>query len=323
MRKIYQGTLDSIKQSPQAITHDMVKNDDDTIPIKRNTDDEYPVRICGLGYLENGKLAMADSNNRKLIVIDPKNKLIVLEKKLGKEPRAMTAMNGNEIAITFPYKEEIQVYIINSNGNKKSMEINEGKTICLSKIGLPRLKPFSISFDKDVFAVEVGEGEDGRIVIIDNKDNSVRHRITPNAFFTGHTIRLALDMSNEGQLFISAMGIKMVSCIDFKNEEKCSISIPSPRSIIMIPDEHSNSKSIILSSRRCNAIYRLNQDTYEEKILQSLEGSKIDSPRYIAYHEKGGKLCVQVVKNSTEDELAIFDLQISEQPDQNTPMIID
>lgn len=312
MRKINAGILDSIGQKTETSNEHLEKKYDESIFVTQNHDDKFPVRICGIGFVENGTLTVVDSNNRQMMVFHPKNKSNVLREKLLNEPRAMTSMNGNEIAITFPFKNIIQVYAIISNKNKKSMEVKQGKTIYLSKIGLTGKKPFSIAFDNDVFAVEVGEGEDGTIAIIDNKRNLVRHTIKPRAFFTGHTIRLALDMTGEGQIFVSAMGIKMVSCIDFNEEEKCSISIPSPRSIVMIPSKYSDRKSIILSSRRCNALYRINYQTYEDEILRG--GGGVNSPRYIAYHEKGNKLCVQVVKNSKEDELAIFELKISEQP---------
>lgn len=322
MKKIYEGTLDSTVKSTEPVNKFLEKME--TIEVPEN-EGKFPVRICGIAFLENGTLTVVDTNNNNLIVFHPHDRLNVLTKKLQDQPRSMTSMTESEIAITFPYDQKIQIYKIVLDENENTMKVEEVKKIYLpdinlSDIGLPNQRPFSITFDKldkGFFAVEVGEGVDGIIAIIENNEtNSVKHTINPNAFFTGHTIRLALDMSNRGKLFISALGTKMVSCIDLYSNEQWSTSIPSPRSIILIPEEYNPGKRIILSSRRCNAIYGLSHETGESEILR---GSK--SPRYMAYYEKEKKLCVQVEKTTNKDMLVIFELTFPEKIESTIPLL--
>ena len=118
----------------------------------------------------------------------------------------MTKLYDNRVAISFPHEREIRLYDI---FNKS---VNLSKTIDLQSIG----KPFSISYHKKHFAVEIGEGKNGGISIINGygKVKSSVPNVRSFAFFTGNTIRLALDMKNRC-IFVSALGSKSVHCIDF------------------------------------------------------------------------------------------------------------
>lgn len=299
--------------------------------------DTDPVRICGLCYLADGTVVAVDGNNYKLIVFKSNGQQP--KEQLEHEPCSMTAMTGNEIAVTFPYQKQIRIYKINLTTTKIIDSKDEPNIIDnVSVDDLRKRKPFSIAYNKGYFAVEVGEGEDGMILIIDIYHKKVMKKIRCDfAYFTGHTIRLGLNVTintkNEnvgGRLFVSAMSIKMVSCLnlDHVNSEKLwHISDPSPRSII-VPDDDSLGEHIILSSRRSNTIYQLNQNNGSYKSLKVQDNSKINSPRYIAYHSNTNKLCVLVVKDEKnkeekyEDELCFYEFQ-NPQQNESSPLVDD
>ena len=111
----------------------------------------------------------------------------------------MTQVYDNSVPVSFPHEREIRLYDI---FNKS---VNLSKTIDLQSIG----KPFSISYHKKHFAVEIGEGKNGGISIIHGygKVKCSVPNVRSFAFFTGNTIRLALDMKNS-RIFVSALGTK-------------------------------------------------------------------------------------------------------------------
>lgn len=263
--------------------------------------DTDPVRICGICYLADDMVVIGDGNNQNMIAF--KTGEIQMQQKLENEPNAMTAMTGNEFAVTFPYQRYIKIYqlILNSTTNTyTALEINS--------IDTPG-KPFSIAYNHKKFAVEIGEGEDGFFIIYD-----IDHKVISKpmkckfSFFTGHTIRLAL---NRNRIFVSATGRKMVICYDLEGNKIWHQSIPGPRAII-VPEDDSLVDKIVLSSRRCNAIYTLDKKNGNYEILKA----KINSPRYMGYNSVTKTLCVLVMNEVTfVDELAFFkfkDIELNE-----------
>lgn len=279
---------------------------------KKKTDD--PVRICGMSYVEDGRIVLVDSNNRQIIVFKLKKEQIKL--KLVEEPRGMTAMTGNLFAITFGYQMVIQIYEIFEDNIIVKENIN------LPKLGLRNVKPFSIAFDKDVFAVEIGEGDDGKIIIL--KNEKIHESISNKnnfAFFTGNTIRLALNVNNqnplEGHVFVSAMSKKMVSCVDFKGNRLWSVPVPSPRGIIVVPEDFYPGRNLVLCSRRCSVIYGLSKDDGSDEVL--LAKGKIKSPRFVSYNSNDRLLCIQVEKKGfDEDELQVFEIRLPSSAEGNS-----
>lgn len=290
--------------------------------INDENDNTDPIRICGIGYLSDGTIVAVDRMNCTLFIFRSNQKH--LKEHLTDEPCAMTAMTGNEIAITFSHTKYIRILKINFSDTKKNDIMIEHNIINMHSLGLPKLKPFSIAHNKGYFAVEVGEGEDGMIIIVDISRKQVLKKIRCEfAYFTGHTILLALKMHEvndavKGLLFVSAISIKMVSCLDFNGNILWQTSVPSPRSII-VPDDNSLDGNIILSSRRCNAIYQLNERDGKVRILTR---DQIKSPRYIAYHFNKNKICALVSNDTTdEDELAVFEFRYHTQIDSTSLLI--
>jgi hypothetical protein len=78
------------------------------------------------------------------------------------------------------------------------------------------VKTLSISYNKKHFAVEIEEGKNGGIFIINGYGRVISSvpNVSSFAFFTGNTIRLALNMENR-RIFFSALCKKSVHCIDF------------------------------------------------------------------------------------------------------------
>jgi hypothetical protein len=162
------------------------------------------------------------------------------------------------------------------------------KTTNLKSIG----KPFSISYSKEHFAVEIGEGNNGGIVIINEDGRLICSVPTDNSFasFTGNTIRLALDMENS-HIFVSALGRKSVHCIDFDGHIVWCKAIPSPRGIVFIP-EASSDMNMIVASKQWNIIYKMNSQNGTDKIITA-EGL-IKGPRHMDYNIKKKLLCVEI-----------------------------
>ena len=193
----------------------------------------------------------------------------------------MTKLYDNRVAISFPHEREIRLYDIFN----KSVHLS--KAIDLQSIG----KPFSISYHKKHFAVEIGEGKNGGISII-NGYGKVKCSV-PNvrsfAFFNGNTNRLALDMKNS-RIFVCALGNKSVHCIDFDGYIVWCNAAPSPRGIVFIP-EASSKMNMIVASNHWNIIYKMNSHNGTDKIITA-EGL-IKGPRHMDYNKKK-LLCAEI-----------------------------
>ncbi|CAC5392026.1 unnamed protein product [Mytilus coruscus] len=304
MMIIYQGPPTLSTQKSEQNIQNMKHLYNISITKEENGD---PVRICGISYIEDGRIVIVDSNNRKLIVFKVGKEQLRLP--LKEEPRSMTAVTGNRIAITFAYTMEIRIYQIFEETITDDPEI-----INLPSLELRNLKPFSIAFDKGFFAVEIGEGDDGRVIILDNtKIHTTIFNHNKYAFFTGNTIRLALEVKThdplEGHIFVSAMSKKMVSCVDFKGNKLWTVPVPSPRGLVIVPEECTSGKNMVLCSRRCSAIYGLSKNDGTDEIL--LAKGRIKSPRFVAYNSSDRLLCIQVAKGNDEDELTIYEFSIT------------
>lgn len=246
--------------------------------------DELPARICGISVLPNDQVVIADSNNRKLKVLTGKNE----EPKsisFTDEPRGMTGMFDYQVAVTFPHNRKIRIFDVNN--------VNPKETFDMGTHG----KPFAISYNNELFAVEIGERDDGCIIIL-TLGGSVHRKILSAkkyAYFTGHTIRLALDKSKE-HVFISAMSKKAVTCLDFKGNMIWTQQFTSPRGISFV---HGHGK-LFLASKRPNKVYEVNAANGYGFALAS--HGDIMSPRYIAYSQAKSKMYVQVIHGDDEDD---------------------
>lgn len=251
-----------------------------TIPSENRSDPKFPTpRICGVSFLADGRIVVVECNYRELKIYSQNT--LMFKHSLNIEPKGMAKLNDSIIAITFPYEREIRLY----NITNKSVE--DVRTITIS-FG----KPFSIAYNNKHFAVEIGEGDDGVIVII-NEHGEVLHTIkNTNAFayFTSNTIRLALDIDKR-KIFVAALSKKAVSCVDYGGNILWSKAIPSPRGIVFIPEIQSES-NVIIASKRWNLLFKMNSDDGKNDIITA--GGHLKGPRYIDYYLRDKLLCVQV-----------------------------
>lgn len=303
--------------------------------VSMKTQSSDKLTICGLSFISDGRLVVIDMCNRKLLVYMQNTQQFSVQ--LIDEPRAMTFVTDNIIAITFGCKMRIRLYqILETN-------INNLITINLSNLDM---KPFSIAYDKSVFAVEVGEGNNGNIIFLDKnvmlaespnnynsylydedlspvevadgmfdkciilKQASIRADmpdVIDFAFFTGNTMRIALEVKTtnpfKGCIYISALSKQMVICMDFQGTCKWYEPIPSPRGIHLVKQGYSHNKHLIVASKRNNTIYGLNKVTGCTEVL--LDASKIQSPRFISYDCNERLLCSQEL----ESDFSIFSVK--------------
>ena len=177
------------------------------------------------------------------------------------------------------------MYVIHDQDSKIRLE----NTFSVSSIG----KPFSISYNSDHYAVEIGEEEDGMIFILDSNCEET-YRI-PNThgygYFIGHTIKLCLN-KQESCVYVSAMSKTEISSIKFGGSVNWYIDVPSPRGVLLIPGTPVFGMNLVLIGRRGNTIYQVNRENGSKNILKT--GREISGPRYIAYEPIENLLCVQL-----------------------------
>lgn len=263
------------------------------------------VRICGIAFLSDCRVVVGDNYNYRLVVFDGKELNFMYDLKY--EPRGIAQLTGNEIAVTFADQYQIRIYKIENKDALLTRLIDFKKEKSLEK-----LKPFSIAYDNNRFVVEAGEGDDGCIVLLDyegvwlktiNIKNNLVH-------FCGHTIRMALDMSRngdtltDGQIFISAISRMSVSCIDLEGNEIWTTILTDPRGIVVIKEVTKSKKNLIVASKACSAIFRLNKHDKKDEPL--LAKGDVINPRYIAYHADKNLLCVHITTDTHEQQLLLY-----------------
>lgn len=248
------------------------------------------VRIRGVALLPDGRIVIADYANRELHVFNLEGK-VDFRKKLQKEPRGLVRIDENNIAVTFAYEKEIYLFSIHSY-----RAVNY-KIFDLKDIG----KPFSIAYDNKHFLVEVGEREDGKLVIFD--EDASETTVIPNnkyAHFTGNSIDLGLNMDQE-EVYLSSINNKAVYCFSINGETKWVASVPIPQGITAIRNSSSESRIILVTNKNgphtlyemCSSDGRTHMMEYKDPVL---------SPRYITSTtiDESMFLCVEVAKRHLE-----------------------
>lgn len=255
------------------------------------------VSICGIAFLEDDTVVIVDENNRTLIAFKSKEEKLI--KNLQKKPKAITAMTGNEFAVTYPEENCIQIYNLTQNKMKNTFRMLKVNTIKIHD------KPFSIAYHHGTFAIDVVEGNDGVIFIFDIYKNIMIHKIHINiTLYTRHRLRLALDRN---RIFVSDMDKDFVYCYDYEGSKLWCQSISGPGDII-VPEEDSFGETILLSSRTC--IYELQKHNGTPKIIKARV--QISLSRYMAYNSN--KRTLLVAKSiSNEDELSLYKFIDSEE----------
>lgn len=242
--------------------------------------DKEVTSVRGIAILTNGYIVVADYKNRSLKLFN-KDLTFVSAKDMKDEPRGMAyILPDDQVAVTFSDKKEVRLFKFESNKIRthKSFKMKE--------------KPFSIGYHKNYLAIEVGEGDDGAIHIVDinGKQRAVIPGFTRSyGQFTGNTIRLALDYAKE-LVFVCDVVKERVHCLNFLGTLKWSVHVESPRGIILHEDH------LFIASSESHKIYQMSAD---DGVLYMLfdEDNRIKRPRYIAFQPKLKTLAVEIDGN--------------------------
>ncbi|XP_071169190.1 uncharacterized protein [Mytilus edulis] len=235
-------------------------------------------RIRGMTILQDGRLLVIDSKNKCLKVFKPEWYELLTKKELTDEPRGIAAVSQDEVVITFADKKEVRIYKIDKVNNlwkERSFGIKD--------------KPFSISYSRRSFAIELGEGDDGEIAVTDfngNITHLVRGQNSSFGQFTGNTIRLVHD-NDRKLVFIANVSDGYIHCVDYKGEVKWVNKINTPRGVAL--HEH----TLFVASKADNKIYQINATNGHMYSLLS-DTDRINQPRYIAVQATHDKLAVEV-----------------------------
>ncbi|VDI79663.1 Hypothetical predicted protein [Mytilus galloprovincialis] len=243
--------------------------------------DKHVTGIRGMVIFEDGRLIVIDSKNRCLKIFSPPWFDFVLRHSFSDEPRGVTISGKDEVAITFPDKREVRRFSINTENKvstQKTFEVRE--------------KPFSISHSKETFAIEMGEGKDGCIIITD-MDGNLKNLISGIrrnfGQFTGNTIRLAHDHKTS-TVFIVDLVNECVNSVNYEGNIKWTIKVNSPRDLDLHEDV------LFVASKSDNSVVQMRAD--DGHITQLLTTKDdINQPRFIWHQPQAKKLAVEVGGN--------------------------
>lgn len=234
-------------------------------------------RIRGMTFLLDGRLVVIDSKNKCLKVFKPEWYELLTKKELTDEPRGIAAVSQDEVVITFADKKEVRIYKMDKVNN-----LWKARSFGMKD------KPFSISYSRRSFAIELGEGDDGEIAVTDfngNITHLVRGQSSSFGQFTGNTIRLVHDNDKKLVFIVNVDGY--IHCVDYKGEVKWVNKINTPRGVAL--HEH----TLFVASKADNKIYQISAINGNMYSLLS-DTDRINQPRYIAFQASHDKLAVEV-----------------------------
>lgn len=244
--------------------------------------DKFVTRILGLAFLSDARLVLIDCKNNCLKIFKPEGYDEVIRHNLDDEPRGVTStFVEDEIVVTFAHKHEVQRFKIGQDNKvlpQKTFKVKE--------------KPFTISFSKNTFAIENGEGKDGSVIITDLEGNQLekisgarRHF----GMFTGNTIRLAHDHEVKC-IYVVDITKDHINCVDYTGNIKWTVEMKGPRDIVV------QESVLFVASKTDNTVYQLEKkDGKINTLLTSLDN--IIQPRFIACQHVKKKLAVEVGGN--------------------------
>lgn len=229
-------------------------------------------RVCGIIAVPQNTILLADTQNQELLWYA--NYEFKRSFALCGEPVALVCLFDSHIAMSFPQQRTIIEYIFEEN----KTELEKGKEIDLQKFG----KPCSLAYSNGFYAVELGKGDSGYIGIFQyDKGNFVKKISIDYGYFTGCTIRLAMDNKSE-TLFVSAVGIKKILCINrTTGEGKWSAEMPSPRAILFFSADLVGYETLLVANKRSDVIYKVNPNDRKREVFLFENG--LSGPRFMAY----------------------------------------
>lgn len=252
--------------------------------------------INGLACLQGGIVTATDYNSHQLLVFRP-DRTDKQDWELHMEPRSLTKLENPKIAISFADNKCIRIFEIKNDGILEHIQ----DKIDLKDIG----KPYNISYSNGWYAVEIGERKNAYVAIVRKTEDNIeiKYKIPHNGYsygyFTGNTLRLALDVAND-IFYTSAIGKQSVYCVGLDGTIKCHpVKVPSPREI-HIANAGSETRIILFASNKGNAVHRLllgnghlPNSAHEFEVLLD-EENDIKNPEHVSYDSESKLLCVSM-----------------------------
>ncbi|XP_063420746.1 uncharacterized protein LOC134705960 [Mytilus trossulus] len=243
--------------------------------------DQLVTGIRGMVIFEDGRLIIIDNKNRCLKIFSPPWYDFVLRHSFSDEPRGVSISGKDEVAITFPDKREVRRFIIN-----KENKISSLKTFTV------REKPFSISHSKDTFAIEMGEGIDGCVIITDMVGTLIHliSGIRRNfGQFNGNTIRLTHEHKTS-TVYVVDLQTECIHSLNYDGNVRWTVKVNSPRGIDVCED------ILFIATKSDNSIIQMRADdgTYTPLLTNK---DDINQPRFICHQLQAKKLAVEVGGN--------------------------
>lgn len=237
---------------------------------------ENCTKICGISFFDRNKIVAVDSKNESIIIVENEQGNKPLENPISYKPDGMAKISFCDFAISCSYKRQIDIFQLPTHELKH--------TIDMQRIG----QPFNISYNEDHFVVEIGNFDNGFIVVIDRNAKEITRIKDLDGITdcTGHSIRLALDMKSK-HIFLAAPIKMSVSSIDFEGNILWIIAIPSPSDLIFVPQLMSYGGNILLASEKTNTVFFVNASDGCFENLISFNG-----PKYIAFDSVENVLAV-------------------------------
>lgn len=185
-------------------------------------------------------------------------------KDLKDEPRGIATVSQDEVAISFDNKREVRLYKLdkfNNLRNDKSFKTEE--------------KPFSLSYSKKTFVIEMGEGDDGMIVVTDFNGvikYILRSHGEPLGLFTGNSIRLVNDNEKKTVYVVNVDGF--VHCVNYEGKILWTAKMNMPRGITL------HGHMLYVASKADHKFYRI--DSINGKVYDFLsDKDKISQLRFL------------------------------------------
>lgn len=270
---------DKRKRRTDGRLYTSIKNQEYEISTEETyVDTEEIYEVNGMVILNNKQLAihvrgLVDETNNCLKIMDMNSwhKTDRQSKLLG-----LTWVHGNVLAAIFENEKKI-----------KFMEVLDKEIIYTDKeIDLKLLgKPHRIVYNKNHFAVIIGQDQDVRFVVL-KVDGTIQNIINNEEQQFGECTEKSIEIAiNDRYLFVSSSNNDAVYCVKFNGTLLWKTKVSSPKGILYLSStSFFGRKNIILACQNSSLIYQIDSQSGKLTLLLD-EKDGINMPRYVAFKE--------------------------------------
>ena len=240
-----------------------------------------------MALVPDNKMVLCDFNNNQVKLVDLKSGRLVSSLRLSAQPWDMCAIPGRKVAVTLPFKDEIQVI-----STQEQLQL----TTCLKT----RLECKGISYWQDTLIVTF---RDGVVQKMDMRGNVVMEIDNTKAEYELCPLYVTVD--NKGSaLYVSDAGEDTITKMDLTIKEVAKIenkAIEEPRGMFPLDDHH-----LLVCSFDSHSVVLVNTETQEVRELIGPDQG-IRWPYCVSYSAELGKLYITQVGNYVK----VFDMKYS------------